>query len=299
MPPFLIYLLKGVAMGAANVIPGVSGGTIAFITNIYERLINALKALDLEAIGLLFKGEIKALITKVDFWFLLAIFLGTFLSILTLANLLEWLFLNYEQLTLSFFFGLIVASLWAVSSQIDHWGMAVIASLVLGAAIAAGIALLPPATANGGFFYVFLCGVVAICSMILPGLSGAYILLLMGNYILVLGAIRTIDFGILIPLGLGCAVGLVVFSRILSYLFSHFKNQTVALMMGFVAGSLLIIWPWKTTEYMSVSEGKQKAIGYAWNAPELSQQLLYAFLLAVIGFLIVYAIEKVASKKRA
>ncbi|MEM9326999.1 MAG: DUF368 domain-containing protein [Bacteroidota bacterium] len=298
MPPFLLYALKGIAMGAANVIPGVSGGTIAFITNIYERLINALKAFDIEALKMLFRGEFKAVAEKVDLSFLVAIFSGIFISILTLANVLEWLFVNHEILTLAFFFGLIVASLFAVGQQVGQWSLPVYGALIIGALIAILIAFLPPATANDGFFYVFLCGVVAICSMILPGLSGAYILLLMGNYILVLGAIRTVDLGVLVPLGLGCIVGLIVFSRLLSYLFAHYKDQTVGLMMGFVAGSLLIIWPWKTTEFVEVGEGKEKAMGYTWNIPDASSELLFAVLLSILGFLIVFGIEKAASRKR-
>jgi len=280
-------------MGAANVIPGVSGGTIAFITGIYERLINALKSFDLSILKLLTKGKFKEIIEKTDAKFLALVFLGVAISILSLAKLLELAFENYETLTLAFFFGLIIASVWAVGKQIGNWGSGVIVALLIGIIIAVGIAFLPPAQANSGFFYVFLCGVVAVCSMILPGLSGSYILLLMGNYVLVLRAISSLDFGILIPLMVGVVIGLVLFSRLLSYLFSHYKDLTIALLSGFVAGSLVIIWPWKETIY-ELFEGKEKATGYIWQLPIIDTQFFIALGLIVLGFFTVWFIEKQA-----
>ncbi len=286
------WLLKGMAMGAANVIPGVSGGTIAFITGIYERLISAVKSIDIKAIKLLFTFNLQAFSRKTDLRFLFFVFLGVAISILTLAKLLEWTFTNYEILTLAFFFGLIFASVIGVGRQIQVIDVAVTIAFVAGAAVAVGIAFLPPATGNTNMFYIILCGVVAVCSMILPGLSGAYILLLMGNYLLVLQAISSFNLRILLPLLLGCIIGLVVFSRLLSYLFKHFKDQTVGLLTGFVAGSLLIIWPWKTTRYMEVSEGRLKPIGYEWNLPLMSAEFGYSLLLALVGFAIVMWIER-------
>lgn len=296
MQPYLGWFFKGIAMGAANVIPGVSGGTIAFITNIYERFINALKSLDLEAVNLLFKGKIRDLVEKVDFWFLLSVLGGVAVSILSLAKLLEFLFLNFETLTLAFFFGLIVASILAVGTQVGSWSASAIISLVIGTAIAVSIAFLPPANANDAVWYVFLCGVVAVCSMILPGLSGSYILLLMGNYILVLQAISGFKFKIIIPMAVGCITGLLVFSRLLSYLFAHYKSQTIALLTGFVTGSLVIIWPWKIAEYMTV-EGKQKVVGYTWEWPELNGHFAFALTLILVGFGLVMLIERAGQAK--
>ena len=291
------WLLKGAAMGAANVIPGVSGGTIAFITGIYERLINSLKSLDLHAFSLLISGKIRQLFAYIDFYFLSALVIGIALSILSLARILEWAFVNHEIFTLSFFFGLILASVYGVGKEIRHlFSPRVIITFLVGCGIAVSIAFLNPATANDGYFYVFLCGIVAVCSMILPGLSGSYILLLMGNYVLVLRAISSLDFGILLPLAVGCVVGLVVFSRLLSFLFSHYKNMTVSLLTGFVAGSLLIIWPWKTTEYVELTGGKIKAVGYNWFLPEIDSGFFVAFLLALIGFILVYGMEYFSKK---
>lgn len=291
----LILFLKGMAMGAANVIPGVSGGTVAFITGIYERLINALKNIDLEAIKLLFSGKLKLVLERIDFYFLAILFSGVFISILSLAKLLEIAFERYETLTLAFFFGLIVASVWAVSRQIGSRSISVVFSFIIGCGIAIAIAFLPPAQPNDSFLYLTLCGVVAVCSMILPGLSGSYILLLMGNYILVLRAISSLDVSILLPIAIGCVLGLISLSRLLSYLFKNFKDLTIALLSGFVAGSLLIIWPWKETITESF-DGKEKAVGYIWNSPVLDLQFIYALLLALLGFIIVFLMERQPNK---
>ena len=285
-------------MGAANVIPGVSGGTIAFITNIYEKLISALKAFDLQALLLLVKFDFTAFSEKVSLKFLIALGAGVIISIISLAKLLEIAFTEYEILTLSFFFGLILASIFSVAKEVKPWDFSAIVSFFIGVIIAISIAFLPPATANSNLFYMFLCGIVAVCSMILPGLSGSYILLLMGNYVLVLQAISNFDLGILLPLLLGCVVGLIVFSRLLSYLFENFRNQTISLLSGFVAGSLVIIWPWKRTEYLEVAEGKIKAVGYSWYLPEGNTDLFIALMLMACGYFLVYFIDYLGSRTR-
>lgn len=278
-------------MGAANVIPGVSGGTVAFITGIYERLIHALKNIDLEALKLLFSGRFRDFAAKVDFNFLVVLFAGVFVSILSLAKLLEIAFNEYETLTLSFFFGLIIASVLAVARQVSQVSLPVIIAFLVGAAIAVGIAFLPPAQPNESFFYLILCGVAAVCSMILPGLSGSYILLLMGNYLLVLKAISTLEIKILAPIAIGCVIGLVVLSRLLAYLFKKFKDVTIAILSGFVAGSLLIIWPWKIT-ITEIFAGKEKAIGYEWQLPSMNMQFLYSLIFIVTGILLVIWMER-------
>lgn len=294
----LILVLKGMAMGAANVIPGVSGGTIAFITGIYERLISALKRIDLTAIEMFFTGKFKEFAEHIDLQFLFFLFLGVAISILSLSKVLSWAFNEYEILTLAFFFGLILASILGVGKQIGKLNVTSLLSFVIGCGIAVGIAFLPPATANPSMFYVFLCGVVAISSMILPGLSGSYLLLLMGNYVLVLTAVGSFDFGILLPLMLGVIVGLVLFSRLLAWLFEYFKAATISLLTGFVAGSLLIIWPWKETIFITV-RGSQKATGYEWLLPEFNLQFGMAFILATTGFLAVWLIDRSSSPKGA
>ena len=288
--------MKGVAMGAANVIPGVSGGTVAFITGIYERLIHALKSIDFDALKLFFKGKFSQFSQKIDLNFLAILFLGVFVSIFSLAKILELALDHYEVLTLSFFFGLILASIVAVVGQIEKFSIPTILSFVIAASFAVSIAFLPPAESNSSFFYLTLCGVVAICSMILPGLSGAYILLLMGNYLLVLQAVSSFDFLVLIPMLLGCIIGLITLSRLLSSLFKHFKNQTIGALAGFVAGSLLIIWPWKTTLFESF-DGRKKATGYIWNVPDINSQLFLSLLLIIVGFILVLWMERSTNKE--
>ena len=296
MKQYLAWIIRGIAMGAANVIPGVSGGTIAFITGIYERLINGLKSFDREALILLFTGRIKDFSNKTDLKFLLSIFTGIGIGIIGFARILEYAFQNYEPQTLSFFFGLIIASIIGVGKQIEKYGPVTILGLIIGAVLAGGIAFLPPAEANSNFLYLTLCGMVAVCSMILPGLSGSYILLLMGNYVLVLQAINTADISILAPVALGCISGVLVFSWLLSFLFKHYKDLTISLLTGFVAGSLAVIWPWKTTTYLLLESGKQKTTGYSWHWPEINAGFMWALVLALIGFLMVWFMEKFTSK---
>jgi len=281
-------------MGAANVIPGVSGGTVAFITGIYERLINALKSIDLKSLGLFFTGNFGEFAKRIDLNFLAVLFLGVFVSILSLAKVIELAFENYEVQTLAFFFGLIVASILAVGRKIETINFGSVLSFIIGAGIAISIAFFPPAQPNSSFFYLMLCGVAAVSSMILPGLSGSYVLLLMGNYVLVLRAVSSFDFSILAPMILGCIAGLILLSRLLSYLFSNFKDQTIGVLAGFVLGSLLIIWPWKTTLTESF-EGKEKAVGYIWNIPAVDSQLFVSLILIVVGFLLVTLLEKKSS----
>ncbi|MEP5610779.1 MAG: DUF368 domain-containing protein [Cyclobacteriaceae bacterium] len=295
MNNFFLFL-KGVAMGAANVIPGVSGGTVAFITGIYERLINALKSIDLKSLGLFFSGNFRDFAKRIDLNFLAVLFLGVFVSIISLAKVLELAFENYEVQTLAFFFGLIVASIFAVGKRIEIIDFSSVLSFVVGTVIAISIAFLPPAQPNSSFFYLMLCGIAAVSSMILPGLSGSYVLLLMGNYVLVLRAVSSFDFSVLVPMILGCVAGLILLSRLLSYLFSNFKDQTIGVLAGFVFGSLLIIWPWKTTLVESF-EGKEKAVGYIWNVPTFDSQLFVSLILIIGGFSLVYLLEKKSSNQ--
>lgn len=288
-------------MGAANVIPGVSGGTIALITGIYERLINAIKSFDLHALKLLMSRQWRAFWTVTDSTFLLALFAGIGFSIISLARLLEYLLEKHETLTMAFFFGLIFISIFSVGKTVKHWSATAWLMLAIGIAVAAGIAFLAPASENSSFFYVFLCGIVAMCSMILPGLSGSFVLIIMGNYALILAAIGRADVGILLPLALGCVFGMIAFSHILSWIFKNYHDQTIAMMTGFIAGSLLIIWPWKATltEFIA-REGKpakEVVTGYDWFFPSLTDPgTLLALLLAFGGALALYVMEKLASR---
>ncbi|MEM9481321.1 MAG: DUF368 domain-containing protein [Verrucomicrobiota bacterium] len=305
-------LWKGAAMGAANVIPGVSGGTIAFITGIYERLINALKSFGVDAVKLLLKGKIGEFAKLTDLRFLIVLGIGAVLSVLTLAKVLKWAFAEHDLLVWAFFFGLIAASVPAVGLMVKKWSAGPIVALIVGLALATSMAFLGRADQNEGFFYLMICGVVAICSMIIPGLSGSFVLLLLGNYeLIMLDAVNNLreDIGaamkILIPVGLGAVAGLILLSRLLSWLFKNYHDFAVSLITGFVAGSLVIIWPWKdaVVETFTKEDGevKEKIIGFEnWRLPDVtSSGDLLAIGIAVIGFLAVWLIEKSGRKSEA
>ncbi len=297
---------KGFAIGAANVIPGVSGGTIALITGIFERLINSIKSFDLEALRLLLKGKFKEFARHTDLVFLIWITIGAVVSIFSFAKLLDFLFTNYPIFIWSYFFGLIGASVYYVGKTIDKITTGVVIAFVVGLAIAIGVTMIHPTHSNDNPFYVFLCGVVSITSMILPGLSGSYVLILMGNYhLIVIEAINNLDLSILIPFALGAAVGIIAFAHVLAWLYKRYKDQTIALLTGFILGSLSILWPWKYSydinhnlipadkfgKLLSDSE----AFFYKAYFPHLDMNFVIALLIAAAGALTLVLIEKAAN----
>ena len=238
-------------MGAANVIPGVSGGTIAFVTNIYEELIESLKSFDFKAVRLLLGFNLKAFRKHVNFDFLFILFAGVGVSIISIVKLLSYLLDDYPIYVWAFFFGLILASIYFVGIKINKWTWAVIMALIIGTVIAISISLFNPATQNSNFFYLILCGVVAMSSMLLPGLSGSFVLILMGNYELIfLEAVPALNIGVLAPVVIGSILGFIILSRIISFLLRRFHDGTVGVLTGFITGSLLVIWPWKNPAYL-------------------------------------------------
>lgn len=282
-------------MGAANVIPGVSGGTVALITGIFETLIHSIKSLNLQAAKMIFSGKFKEFAEHINLGFLVSVFLGIAVSILTFARLLDFLFVNYPVYIWSFFFGLILASVYFVAKTIDKWTSSVIINFIVGTIIAVTIAMLTPASQNDGMFYLMLCGVVAASSMILPGLSGSFILILMGNYQLVMiDAVNELNLKILLPVVVGAGIGILGFSHLLSWIFKKFKDQTIAILSGFILGSLIILWPWKSTR-IEMFGGKEKVIGYDWLMPEMNMEVVYAFLFFALGFVAIYLMEKMVS----
>lgn len=307
MKATLLHIIKGIAMGAANVIPGVSGGTIALITGIFERLINAIKSFDGKAVKYLLKFDLKAFATHTDLLFLISIFAGVGLAIVSLAKLFDFLFTNYPAYIWSFFFGLVLASVYFVGKTVQSWKLSSIVSFIIGTAIAAAVTFMTPATESDNFFYLILCGVVAVCSMILPGLSGSFVLILMGNYQLVaIEAINNRDLTILFPVLIGAVVGLIAFSHFLSWLLKKYKDQTIALLTGFILGSLSILWPWKEAVYLKdmagellLKDGLPKVARYIpeWPA-ELNQEVLFSVLLMIAGILAIWAVEFAAQTKK-
>lgn len=294
----LSNFLKGALMGAANVIPGVSGGTMALLTGIFGRLVDAIKAFDAAAVRLVLRGRFRAFSAHVDLPFLAAVGIGVLASILTLARLLEYLFEHQAVNVWSFFFGLILASVYFVGRTIRRWSVPVLLLFALGTVVAGGIIFLEPASENASVPYLLLCGAVAMCSMILPGISGSYVLLLMGNYQLVMiEAVTGFRLEILIPVGIGAVAGLAAFARVLSWIFARFRDQTTALLTGFIFGSLVVIWPWKRAIEETFGE-KVKVVGYhyAWPEPSLETAVAVAVMLA--GVVAIAAVETAAGKTR-
>lgn len=299
---YVIISLKGMSMGAADVVPGVSGGTIAFISGIYEELLTSISSINLGLIGVLRKEGIKAAWNQVNGNFLLALFVGIFVSVVSLAKVIESLLENHPILIWSFFFGLVLASIIYVAKQITKWSFGSVFLMLLGAVLAYYITTLNPLMSeNSSLWFLFLAGAIAICAMILPGISGSFILVLLGAYKTVLTAVNSKDIlSIAVFMG-GAVVGLLSFSRILKWLFKHYKNFTLAILTGFIIGSLNKIWPWKETLTWRVnSEGIEvplKQISISPNSFEGDAQLLMASILAIVGFGLILLLERVATSK--
>lgn len=255
----LLTYLKGMAMGAADVVPGVSGGTIALIAGIYEKLLDSISAIDVEAFRLLISGQIKALWSKVNGSFLLALILGIFTSILTLANLIIYLLQTYPIPVWSFFCGLILISALLILRDVKRWSVLAIIALPVGVGIAYWISGLPPGTSGNNLLIIFGSGMIAICAMILPGISGSFLLLVMGKYEYILNALLERDILTLSVFILGCIIGILASSRAISWLLKHHHAITIALLSGFMLGSINKLWPWKKVlSYRLSSSGEQE-----------------------------------------
>ena len=295
---YLIITLKGLAMGAADVVPGVSGGTIAFISGIYEELITSINNVNISLFKTLKTQGFKAAWNQLNGNFLLALFLGIGISILSLAKLMEWLLVNKPIFLWSFFFGLVVASILFVGKQIAKWNIATILLFILGTITAYYITSLPVLGTNESNWFLFLAGALAICAMILPGISGAFILVLLGAYQPVLEALNNRDIKTIAIIGVGAIIGLLSFSKLLKWLFNNFKNLTLAVLTGFILGSLNKIWPWKETISTRInSKGEevpllQESIS-PFKYPE-DPQLAWAIALAILGFLTIFLLERLA-----
>ncbi|MEZ7955611.1 MAG: DUF368 domain-containing protein [Rubritalea sp.] len=310
---FISIFLKGFAMGAANVIPGVSGGTIAFVTGIYERLINSIKSFDSTALKLLLGRKFTELFKHTDAGFLTALMLGVVVALLTLARALKYGFEYHPVLVSALFFGLIAASIWSVFKMVKHWTGGAVIGLLIGCAIAVSMALfVPHAQENQSLIYLVICGVVAMCSMIIPGVSGSFVLILMGNYNLIMVESLTklgesftkLDYikfkealTVLIPVGIGAVLGMIALSRLLSWLFRRFHDVAVATITGFVAGSLVTIWPWKNDIKEVLRNGEIKTVGYERYFPEIDSNFWIAALVILAGVILMIGIEMLGKDK--
>lgn len=300
---YFIISLKGVAMGAADVVPGVSGGTIAFISGIYEELLSSISAINMANLKLLKKEGFKAAWKAINGNFLLALLLGIFISIISLAKLIFWLLENKPILVWSFFFGLVLASILFVGKQIEKWNAPIIVLFIIGTFAAYFITTLHPAISeSSSLIFYFFAGALAICAMILPGISGSFILVLLGAYKPILKALDELqykDIKLLAVVAFGAVVGILTFSKLLNWLFDHHKNSTLAVLTGFILGSLNKIWPWKETLTWRVdSQGVKIPFNEQSVSPFSYQgdpQLMMAIILLIAGFLLILLLEKLAN----
>lgn len=296
----LWLFLKGIAMGAADVVPGVSGGTIAFITGIYTELLDSIKSINLNALQTLFKQGPKAAWQAINGTFLLVLGSGVLLALLSLAKVLHYLLLTQPELLWSFFFGLIIASSWHIGKEIRGWNLRKGMTLLAGIIIAAGISLASPSSLEPTPLVLFGAGSIAICAMILPGISGSFILLLMGLYEPVLSALKALDLGVMVLFAGGAGVGLLVFSRILSWCLHHYKDVMFSLLTGFMLGSLTKVWPWKETISTRINSKGEEVPFLQSNILPLEQPvdaIIVAAALMIGGAACVLILEKVAQSR--
>lgn len=292
-------------MGAADVVPGVSGGTIAFISGIYEELLHSIKSVNLNSLKVLFKDGIKTFWKTINGNFLTALIIGIAVSILSLARAILFLLENFPIHLWSFFFGLILASAFVIAGDIKKWAAGVLIAIFIGTSIAYSITIISPAETTTANWFIFLSGAVAICAMILPGISGSFILLLMGKYEFILSALKDLNITVIAIFSAGCITGLLGFSHLLSWMFTKYRDLTIGLLAGFMIGSLNKVWPWKETLQWRINSKGEKVPFIQENILPGEYEQIYnepsylmgAVLLFVAGFLIIYLLEKLVGKK--
>ena len=289
-------------MGAADAVPGVSGGTIAFIAGIYEELINSIKSVNAEAIRKLFKEGIVSFWKHINGKFLLVLFSGILISLFSFAKLANYLLEEHPLLIWSFFFGLIVASIFLIGKIIKKWNIFNVIGLLIGAGISYYITIISPEETTDAYWFTFLSGAIAICAMILPGISGSFILVLMGKYKYVMESLSGLKIDVILVFMAGCLVGLLSFARLLSWLFKHYKSLAIATLTGFMIGSLNKVWPWKITlKTMIDRHGEEIPVQQKSVLPQYfdgDPQLWGAIGLAIVGFLLIWSLEKISVNKK-
>lgn len=313
-PDYILITLKGIAMGAADVVPGVSGGTIAFISGIYEELIESINKINFSVIKGIKENGIKNTWAAINGNFLVALILGIAISVVTFSKIIIHLLDTQPIVVWSFFFGLVIASILFIWKEITTWSLKAIVSLLIGIVISYYITIAKPTESPDSYWYLFISGFLAIIAMILPGVSGAFILLLMGSYQTVIGTINqlreglsTVNFEIisnaLLKLGtfaIGAILGLKLFSKVLTWMFSNHKNTTLALLVGFMIGSLNKIWPWKEViETRINSHGETVPFLEKSILPQNFQgdpQILTAIIMVICGFMLIFGLEKIANR---
>jgi len=325
----IFLVIKGLAMGAANKVPGVSGGVVAFVAGFYQEFIYSLQRVNKTAFKFLLNGRFRSFYRYINGKFLSLLFLGMVVSYFSVSKILDYLIVHYELYVWSTFFGMILGSIYYISKDFKEWNRTTLLALTLGAIVGISISFLDPATENDNLFFVFFCGIISVSGMTLPGFSGSFILILLGNYVLLLvdsvnalydtifdvftgnfefihNEVRIRLLKVLVVFTLGSVTGLVTFSHILNYILKHYKNITLATIMGFIIGSLGVVWPWKETIYKTNldgsqildSTGKQIITNYERFLPELSTQTYIAIAYIAIGILIVLGLEWYGQRTR-
>ena len=325
----LFLILKGLGMGAANKVPGVSGGVVAFVAGFYEEFIYSLQKVNSKAFKLLINGRFKSFFNYVNGRFLSLLFLGMIISYFSVSKVLDYLIKHYELYVWSVFFGMIIGSIYYINKDFKDWNYKTYTSLAIGIILGLSISFLNPAKENDNLWFVFFCGIISVSGMTLPGFSGSFILILFGNYVLLLvdsvNALSSTFYEIiggdfsfttnpervrmLKVLGvftLGSVTGLVTFSHVLSYILKHYKNITLSAIIGFIVGSLGVVWPWKETSYkyhengsfLLDSSGEKIIENYKRFIPELNTETYYAIAYIVFGIVIILALEIYGQKTK-
>ncbi len=325
----IFLVIKGLAMGAANKVPGVSGGVVAFVAGFYQEFIYSLQRVNKTAFRLLFNGRFKSFYRYINGKFLGLLFLGMIISYFSVSKILDYLIVHYELYVWSTFFGMILGSIYYISKDFHAWDRKTISALILGAVAGISISFFDPAMENDNLIFVFFCGIISVSGMTLPGFSGSFILILLGNYVLLLvdsvnalydtifdvfsgdfefihNELRIRMLKVLAVFTLGSVTGLVTFSHILSYILKHYKNITLATIAGFIIGSLGVVWPWKLTQYKTDldgsyildSTGKHIIANYERFLPELNTQTYIAIAYIALGILIVLGLEWYGQRTR-
>ncbi|GAA3782826.1 DUF368 domain-containing protein [Corallibacter vietnamensis] len=325
----IFLVLKGLGMGAANKVPGVSGGVVAFVAGFYEEFIYSLQKVNGKAFKLLINGRFKSFFRYINGRFLSLLFFGMLISYFSVSKILDYLIIHYELYVWSVFFGMIIGSIYYISKDFKSWNYKTGLSLIIGISIGLSISFLDPAKENDNLWFVFFCGIISVSGMTLPGFSGSFILILLGNYVLLLvdsvnalydtfANILSWDFSftkdperirmlkVLAVFTLGSIAGLVTFSHLLNYILKHYKNITTASIIGFIIGSLGVVWPWKKTIYKSSnsgtiildSSGKKIIENYQRFIPDLHTETYYAIGYILLGIIIVLALEIYGQKTR-
>ncbi|HZW63215.1 MAG TPA: DUF368 domain-containing protein [Flavobacteriaceae bacterium] len=325
----LFLVLKGLGMGAANKVPGVSGGVVAFVAGFYEEFIYSLQKINGTAFKLLFNGRFKSFVQYINGRFLGLLFFGMIISYFSVSKLLDYLIEHYELYVWSVFFGMIIGSIYYISKDFKDWQSKTYMAIILGALAGVSISFLDPATQNDNLWFVFFCGMISVSGMTLPGFSGSFILILLGNYVLLLVdsvnalydtlaevIVGNFDFihhperihmlKVLAVFTLGSVAGLVTFSHILNYILKHYKSITISSIIGFIVGSLGVVWPWKKTLYkvdeqgafLKDSSGLKIVENYQRYLPELNNETYFAIAFIILGILIVLGLELYGQKTR-